>query len=194
MKKTGVVVVAILCIALVCGCFYYVLDKNKKDENKNGELTTVQKVITKDLDKKYPATPREVVKVYNRIITCYYGEEYSDKEFDGLVDQAMKLFDNELLSQNSKSVYSSSVKKEISEYKELKKEISQSTVCASNDVKFVTDKKKNDNIAYVTSSYFVKTGGDYSRTYMQYVLREDEKGRWKILGYYQIEGASSDDE
>jgi hypothetical protein len=53
---------------------------------------------------------------------------------------------------------------------------------------------EKDKIAYVTSSYFVREGSSYERTYQEYVLRKDSDGNWKIMGFYQVEGTSSEDE
>lgn len=91
MKKTGIVILTIALIAAICGSFYVVNDKSKRANQKEKVLTEVQRITTKDLDKNYPQTPREVVKFYNRIVKCYYGMQYSDEELDVLTDQALKL-------------------------------------------------------------------------------------------------------
>lgn len=91
MKKTGIVILTIALIAAICGSFYIVNDKSKRANQKEKVLTEVQRITTKDLDKNYPQTPREVVKLYNRIVKCYYGMHYSDEELDALTDQALKL-------------------------------------------------------------------------------------------------------
>ena len=72
MKKTGIVILTIALIAAICGSFYIVNDKSKRANQKEKVLTEVQRITTKDLDKNYPQTPREVVKLYNRIVKCYY--------------------------------------------------------------------------------------------------------------------------
>lgn len=100
MKKTGIVILTIALIAAICGSFYIVNDKSKRANQKEKVLTEVQRITTKDLDKNYPQTPREVVKLYNRIVKCYYGMQYSDEELDALTDQALKLFDDELAANN----------------------------------------------------------------------------------------------
>ena len=45
-------------------------------------------------------------------------------------------------------------------------------------------------IAYVRASYFMKEGNSYSKTYQDYVLRQDEKGCWKILTFYKVEAGT----
>ena len=142
MKKTGIVILTIALIAAICGSFYVVNDKSKRANQKEKVLTEVQRITTKDLDKNYPQTPREVVKLYNRIVKCYYGMQYSDEELDALTDQALKLFDDELAANNPKDTYKQSVTADAQSYKEQGITLAQTGVCDSNDVKYVTDKDR----------------------------------------------------
>ena len=185
MKKVRIVIIAVVLVGLVCGGFYYMSSKKDVSVENKTELTTLDKLILKDLESNYPSTPRAVVKLYNQIITCYYSAEFKDDEFEKLVDQALLLFDDELKAKNPKDEYMKTLSNEIEEYKTKDKTISQTAVCSSNDVLY-----RNDNgyeIAYVNASYFIKEGKEHVKTYEQYVLRKDEKGNWKILGYYEIE-------
>lgn len=194
MKKGWGAILTVVCIALVIGSFYFVANRNTSTASEDLELTEVQKVITKDLSKNYPATPREVVKTYNQIIACFYNEEYSEDELYRLGDQARLLFDEELLENNPRDEYFENLQAEIDEFAELKKTIASSNVCSSNEVEFKTI--DGDECAYVQASYFVKEGstGQYSRTYQTYGLRKDENGNWKILLFYQTGGTSNGNE
>ncbi len=184
MKKTGIVIIALVVIIGICGAFYAVNENSKKESQKEASLTEIQKITTKDLDASYPQTPREVVKFYNKIVDCYYKDQYTDDELDALVDQALKLFDDELVQNNPKDTYKASIVADVKNYKDQGKTIAQTDVCDSNDVKYVTD--NGDSIAYVTASYFIKQDNSYSKTYQEYVLRKDSEGRWKILTFYKI--------
>lgn len=189
-KVIRVVVAVVLVVAIVGGYYYFANQKQTSVED-TVELTEVQKVITKNLDSNYPATPREVVKLFNRITCCFYNENYTDDELYGLVDQARMLFDEELLEVNPRDAYFEDIKADVEEYRERSKTIMSATVCDSNDVNYQTVDGRE--CAYVTSSYFVNENKKYSRTYQMYVLRKDEDGNWKILVFYQIEGDSSDE-
>lgn len=191
MKKVGIVIAACLCVALICVGFFFVKRNSDASQNKDVALTEAQKIITKDLDANYPATPREVVKLYNRIITCYYKQEYTDDELVALCDQALCLLDEQLLEVNPREQYLQSVKFDITNYERRERYIAQSDVCDSSDVLYRTDGE--DEIAYVTSSYFVREGTNYEKTYQQYVLRKDDAGRWKILVFYQIKDPTEED-
>ena len=190
MKKTRIVILAIVIVAAICTAFYIVNNNSNKESAKEAGLTEIQKITTRNMEKDYPATPREVIKFYNRIVKCYYGRQYSDDELEQLADQALSMFDDDLLKKNEKESYIESVKSDAAQYEEDNKSISQTDVCDSNDVKYMTD--NGDDIAYVTASYFIKTGSSYTKTYQEYVLRKDGDGDWKILTFYKIEGESSE--
>ncbi len=190
MKKTRIVILAIVIVAAICTAFYIVNNNSKKESAKEAELTEIQKITTRNMEKDYPATPREVIKFYNRIVKCYYGRQYSDDELEQLADQALSMFDDDLLKKNEKESYIESVKSDAAQYEEDNKSISQTDVCDSNDVKYMTD--NGDDIAYVTASYFIKNDSSYTKTYQEYVLRKDDDGDWKILTFYKIEGESSE--
>ena len=194
MKNAKYVIIAIACICAICAGFFFFSQDNKEDEK---NLTEIEKVIVKDLKNNYPKTPREVVKFYNRIVKCYYGDEPTEKQLNDLVDQMLCIMDADLLLANPRDVYYSSVVKDIAQYKAEKKQLVSTDVCSTNDVKYVTDDKngetEKDELAYVSASYFINTDGKFAYTYQQFVLRQDEDGRWKILTFYQIEGDESDD-
>lgn len=192
MKKAGVIIAALLCIALVCGGFFLVKVRSDRAQANDRELTEVEKLITKDLEKNYPATPREVVKLYNRIITCFYKEKISKDDLSELADQVLVLFDKQLRDNNPKAQYLSYLQADIANYAARSRYIAQSNVCDSSDILFIQDGA--DELAYVTASYFVKEGNSFTRTYQQYVLRKDGDGRWKILAFYQIEAPKAEGE
>lgn len=194
MKKVGVVIAALVCVVLVCGGFWLI--KNHADANSGDDvqLTKVQKIIVRDLENNYPETPREVVKLYNQIITAYYEDEYTDKEFESLASQARLLMDDELLANNPEQDYKDAVRSDVADYERRSRTIRQTSVCSTNEVLFLTDQSNGDELAYVTASYFVKEKKQFDKTYQKYVLRKDAQGRWKILNYYQIEGDSSEED
>ncbi len=192
MKKAiRIIVAAVLCIGIVVGYYYYLSHKNdNKSNEETTQLTEVQKLTTKNFANKYPATPREVVKWYNRYITCFYKEEYSQDEFEDMVDRVRILLDEDLLGYNPRDAYVKSLKTEIEDYKNRDKKILQSRVSDSSDVVYKT--VDGDECAYVNAYYFCSEGSNYSRTYEEYVLRKDEDGRWKILAFQLTEGDADD--
>ncbi len=192
MKKyIKIVLLSIVCIGLIVGYYYYLSFHNKKNVENAKDLTPVEDVITRDLEKNYPPTPREVVKFYDKILKCYYNEKYDDEEFEQLVEQARLILDEELLKKNPKDQYILALKADIKDYKDNERKLSRATVCDSKDVTY--QKIDGKECAYVTSTYFVKEGNTFTNTYQKYVLRKDADGEWKILGYKAMEGESSNE-
>ena len=195
MKKIRLIIIAIACICLICGGYFLFSQNNTVSEE---NLTEVEKVLVKDLKKDYPKTPREVVKFYNRIVKCYYSEKLSDKEIEDMVDQMRYLLDEDLLMVNPRDEYYKSVVKDIEDYNSKNKRIVNTDVCDSNDVTYIDDVKDGENevdkLAYVNASYFINTDGQFTNTYQQFVLRQDDDGRWKILTFYEVEGESEEDD
>ena len=136
MKNTKFVIIIVVCVCVILGGYYYLTNRNNAKEEENITLTEIQELTTKNLDKNFPATPREVVKLYNRIITCFYNDEYTDDELYDLGDQARKLFDDELLENNPRDEYFKNLKEDISEYHDKNKTIASSAVDSSNDVEY----------------------------------------------------------
>lgn len=189
MKKIGTVIIGIVCIALVVGYYYYL---SHKDTTGADEVTEVQKVILKILEgKSYPATPREVIKFYNRILCCYYNEEYTEDEFRQLADQALALMDQELKDNNPAEQYYMQAQAEVDSYHAKNKTINNASVCSSNEVEFAT--RGDREYAYVTSSYFVRDKEGFTKSNQNYVLRKDDDSHWKILAFELVEGAAGDE-
>lgn len=191
MKNKRVIIIAAVCIVLIVGGFLIFTNRTQKNPE-DVELTAVQQIITKDLAGNYPKTPREVLKTYNEIISCFYNEECTDEEIEKLADRVLLLLDEELLANNPKDEYLKKVKAEIADYKAKGKTIVSYNLSSSNDVEFRTVDERE--CAYVDCSYFIKDKKGYSKSYMTYVARKDDKNEWKILVFYQSEGDTSDGE
>lgn len=195
MKKVKYIIIGIVCICIICAGFFFFSQKNKTTET---QLTEVEKLTLKDLDESYPKTPREVIKLYNRIVSCFYGEELTDDQLSKLVDQMLAIMDEDLLVLNPREEYYESVVSDIALYESQKKKVVSTDVCDSNEVKYYDNVKEDtsvtEKLAYVNASYFLNTDGQFAYSYQQFVLRQDANGKWKILTFYEIEGDTSGDE
>ena len=149
-------------------------------------MSEVEMVVSKDLEKSYPKTAREVVKFYNRILDCYYTQDYTQEQLEIMAEQARGLMDEELKENNPQDLYLESVKADIASFEEEKKSISNISIEGSKEVEYKT--KSGKDYAYVDVSYFVKSnkkGKKSERVLQTYILRKDENADWRILGFYQ---------
>lgn len=185
MKKNHMILIGVVCVALLVGGYAVWMNRNNST-SEDVELTKVQQLITKDLSQNYPATPREVVKIYNEIITCFYNEAYTEEELEALVDMTLVLMDEDLAANNPKEDYLQRVQEEIKAFKTAERSIVSYTLESSNEVDYGTVDDRE--CANVQMSYFIKEKSSYSKTYQQYLLRKNDDGKWKILGFEKIEG------
>lgn len=180
MKKVRVIVIAVVCIAAICGGFF--LFSQSLNQGNPDQLTELQKVLVEDLEKHYPPTEREVVKFYNRIVQCYHQDGLKKDELGKLVDQMMLLWDEDMLAKNPREVYLTAVQSDVELYKRLKKSIVSTTVCDSKDVIEKTDDRNGDKLRFVETTYFVNTDGEFTYSRMIVGLRKNADGEWKIIG------------
>ena len=68
MKKgIRIVGIAIICIGIIVGYYYYLSNHGKKDVENSTEISKVDEALSRDLAKDYPPTPR---KWSNFITSC----------------------------------------------------------------------------------------------------------------------------
>lgn len=181
MKKVLRIGIAVICmVTLVVGYYAYLSRRNDSVQaDDNVELSEVQAIISKNFTKEYPATPRAVVKWYNRIITAYYNEDFTQEELEKMADQARMLMDDELLKYNPKDTYLASLTLEIEDYHNRSRTIVSSTISDSKEVQYKT--VNGYECAFLSTYYFIREGSSYTRTYEDFCLRKDSDGNWKIL-------------
>ena len=166
---------------LIVSYYFYLSHGRGKKDAAPAEQTELEKVLTVDLDARYPQTPREVIKWYNRILKQYYNPDVTDTQIEMLCDQAQLLIDDELLAANPRDTYIASVKAEAKEYKTRGKKMVKAEVADTSDVAY--KKLHGDEMAYVLVNYVTSEGNDYQTTYQKYALRKSNAGRWKIVAF-----------
>ena len=91
MKKraTGIiktVIIGVICVGLVAGFYYYLTNRSPRSVETTGKTDEITSVLSKNLEKDYPASPRAVIKYYNRILLCLYNETYDDEQYQKLLE------------------------------------------------------------------------------------------------------------
>ena len=172
----------ILCIVVLV--VFFVLNQNSEDgifAKKENTSTEVQNILAKDIDRNYPATVREVVRLFSRISKCYHNESISESEFEQLLLMQRKLFDEEFLNNNPLETFVNSLSSEVTTIKESEQTMVSYHVQKQSSV--ITWESGEHHFSSIIASYTLKTGSEYEKTYEEFLLREDEDGRWKIVGW-----------
>ncbi len=172
------IVMALLAVFIIGG-FFLVRSIGLKNLELKKSKTEVEKLMELNLDDNYPGNAREVLKVYNRILKCCYNEELTDEQIKKLAEQNQKLFDEQLLEKNPYDQYVEKLKKDIEDYK------SKKTTIANIAIQDLAEAEREERGGYkfcnLLVSYIVKDTKGLKTTNEKYYLREDDKGRWKIL-------------
>ena len=172
------IVMALLAVFIIGG-FFLVRSIGLKNLELKKSKTEVEKLMELNLDDNYPGNAREVLKIYNRILQCCYNEELTDEQIKKLAEQNQKLFDEQLLEKNPYDQYVEKLKKDIEDYK------SKKTTIANIAIQDLAEAEREERGGYkfcnLLVSYIVKDTKGLKTTNEKYYLREDDKGRWKIL-------------
>lgn len=193
MKKSNPLKVIIVFAVFICMCvgaFFYLSnhtneDKAPKEESNSKIMTAVQEILARNLDTNYPPTPKEVLKYYSEITRCFYGEKYSEEELAELAKKSRQLFDDELYSTQTDEQYLAALIIDINSYKEANKAISSFSVSASTDVQEY--RYDGREWAQLYCIYSVRVGTTITPVQERFLMRKDNLGHWKILGWELVE-------
>lgn len=150
-------------------------------EKSFSDKTELELLLTKDIEKDYPSSPREVIKLYTRIMKSFYNESLTDEQVNQLAKQIRCLYDDELLANNSYEDYLLELKVEITEYKSAKRNVMNEIIEDSNKVKYWSKDEKE--YASLTAGFTIKEKDSYTKMYEDFILRKDEQENWKIMGW-----------
>lgn len=176
-------VLAVMVIT-VFALYYYLVNKVERSAPEV-ETTAVQDVLLKNLETDYPPTVREVIKYYNEIMNCYYKENPTDAELEQLADKAMELYDAELVNFQSREMYLEDLKAEIAAYAAADTVLSHVALSSSTAVDYYTYNGRE--CAQIRCIYTLRQKTQLMTIKEVYVLRKDDNGRWKILGWSPAE-------
>lgn len=144
--------------------------------------TEATKLMERDLELAYPATPAEVLTLYLRITKCLYNDRLSDEELELLLDQGRKLYDQELLGKNPVVLQKTILKEEIKRFRETGKELNTYVVENSREVNYWTEDKVE--YASIVASTSFSESKEVTKVFEEFILRKDKDGKWKIIGWH----------
>lgn len=189
MKRSGIislVVFGVILVAVVAGYALRLHQKSGQDVERVVESTEVQRILQRDLVRNYPPTEKEVVKYFAETIKCFYNEEYTDEELEQMALKIQGVYDDELIANKTQDDYLADLRSEIADMKKKKWTISSYVLSASVDVENFTENGYSCASLYCTFNVKQSTNGTVA-SMEQFILRKDENGHWKILGWELVE-------
>ena len=181
---TGVIVI-LMAAVFILGFFVLV---NRKKGEKTPEATTVSpvdQVLLRDLERNYPPTPKEVLKYYSDITTCFYRTDLTEEQLKKLALKAREVYDDELRADKTEEEYLEDLKKDILSFQALDLVVSGYSLSASTDVEFFS--ADGFDFARLYANYRLRQGTEYAYVNEVFLLRKDGNGHWKIYGWDIVE-------
>lgn len=193
MKRAGnikAVVMVLIMVGLVFSYYFYLTSRSgsglPKDEDQVAEeMTVVQELLVRADYREYPSTPVQVLKYYNEITACFYNEQYTDNELEQLALEARSLYDLELIMNQSQEDYLNDLKDDIATFEAGNITILRSAVTPATDVYYFTYEGRE--CARLYSVYTLRSGTVNQLSKEVFIMRKDDEGHWKILGFELVE-------
>lgn len=177
---TMLVAISVVVVLTYVGFEKKQTEKVLQSEEKQ-ETSKIDNIILKDLENEYPASVREVVKYYYKVLQAMFNGEATDKQVVQLIDKERTLFDKELLKKNEYSEFVKGRNAEIKQYKKGGVKLLKFVIQDNDEVKYWQNNKAE--MASIKAHIYMTGKKAYKDIYQEYVLRKDSKGRWKILSW-----------
>ncbi|HBA97443.1 MAG TPA: hypothetical protein DCZ23_04970 [Lachnospiraceae bacterium] len=195
-RKIVTAFILMLCLAVAVVAVYYFISRRTGEEAEDMAEpgSEIEKLIQKDLDTKYPATPSEVVKLYWRFNKCMYNTDMSDENFEQLLKQLRKLYDEEFLAdkENSWENMLKNFKKDRDEYMSRKRIIAMYTIEPSSSA--VYGKLDSGKCVTIMCNVMLKEKAKRINIVEKFMCRCDKDNNWKILGWDEVNSEDSGSE
>ena len=154
----------------------------------DAEVSEANTLISRDLEKDYPATVREVMKYYCRITKCLYSDGVSEVQLTELTDKLRELYSDDLLAANDRTEMIGLIKTEIKNYEKAGSKIQSYNVAESGEIKYYRNETPQRAIINIYFTIKQEKDNSFDRAYEEFVLVQDAKDRWKIMGWRMAEG------
>lgn len=187
-KGTKGVIILIFLVCLVLGYYFYLSNRSKPEETVEisaETMTESQKALSRNLEANYPPSPREVVKYFSEITSCYYNEEHTDEELKQLGLKMREIYDDDLIANQTEEVYLDLLKRDVLEYQQNGRTIASYSPSSSVDVE--TFSMNGYECAKMYCVYDIKQDGLLYQSTLCFVLRKDENSHYKIYGWKLVD-------
>ncbi len=180
-KRTIVTIGLMTLFAIIILLFYYYWTNRVTplEDASTENLTETEKILAEDLENEYPATARETVKVFAGVMKALYNEP-KDEEIEPLALKIRELYDEEFLKNNPEDTYLTYLKTDIAEWQDKDRRITNFLLVNDEQEQESEVEGVKYSLNYV--SFTIQENIKFTETW-KILLRQDEKKRWKVLGW-----------
>lgn len=186
------IILLVLLAGVILGFYFYLTNHSKNSERHAEEnMTEVQVLKQYDLERQYPKSIREVVKLHCRILKAIYSENLEEGDLAALNGQVRQLFAEELLTENDETEQFNDLQKEIGEFQSAGRIFVSYTIDEEDNISYQTIDGVELATIYVTCN--IRENGSTNTIEEQYILKKEEDC-WKILGWRGLQPEDASEE
>lgn len=195
-KGTKAFTLIIFIVALVALGYYTHLTNDAPGHEDVTPSSEKEILLSYDMIEDYPKTVRETVKLHCRYLKYIYNEglskDFTDDDLFTMNQKMRQLLDEELLELNSQDKQLQALKDEIALYGAKKQKLVSYTLVEASQIEYNTE----NGVEYAKMRVTVAMTIDGASLSVdeEYILRQDEEDKWKILGWQAIQQADSEAE
>lgn len=182
-KKKGMVgYTLVVFLIVIAGLIYFNYLNNHAGDRKSVQASdTKESLLQYDMQEDYPKTVRETVKLHCNYLKNAYNKVFTDDELVIANDKMRQLMDEELLAINTEEAQLQGLRDEIALYEDKKQKFVSYSVAEGSQVEHNTE--NGVEYAKVKVTIVLKIDSKTISADEEYILRKNEEGRWKILGW-----------
>lgn len=179
----------VVLLLVIVGLGYYThLNNQTNKKNEKSSPSEKQQLLEYDFEKNYPKTVRETVKLHCKYLKNAYNGKFEEDELYTVNSNIRQLFDEELLAYNSEEQQLQGLKTDIALYKDKKQKFTGYSLEEASQIQYNTEDGREYAKTAVTLNFSISSTA--VSVEQEYLLRKDNDGKWKILGWQTVEPAS----
>lgn len=189
-KGTNTFTILVFILVIVCLAMYVVISNRTKQMTSGDDASEVEKLLSYDFAEDYPKTVKETVRLHCRYMKCAYNNEFSEEELAKMNQQVRNLYDQELLDYNEESAQLDALKQDIQYYVDNKQKIVSYSFGEDSQIEYNTQ----DQVDYakIKVTVMLRVDSAPGEAEEEYILRKNDQGQWKILGWQAVQRNSED--
>jgi hypothetical protein len=178
-----ILIMSLLALIIIAIYLYFSNRTEPLEEPSVENMSEIELLLDKDLELYYPESPREVTKLFSRMLKAIYDTDTKQDELEIIALKIRDLYDEEFLTNNPEDSYLTNLYTDIATWKDAGRRITNFIVAdeETNQISEIDGVK----YAIVSVSFTIQENGKFVEKW-EVMLRQGKDKKWKILGWKTV--------